>query len=289
MEEPKWIKFLAGGLASSTAELCTIPIDTIKVRLQLQGQAGTGVASAPKLGLFQMVGSIFKNEGLSGFYKGITPAVLRQMSYSSIRVGIYEPIRNFYTPSGNQPTYLQKVLAGGTSGAVGIMFANPTELVKVRMQADKQGTRYTGTLQAFTHIVKNEGIVGLWQGVIPNMQRAFIVNAMELGTYDHAKQILVQDMQFKNDSVATHGIASFIAGFFATVACNPVDVIKNRLMSQKADQKLYSGMIDCAVKTVRAEGFIGLYKGFFPQWMRLGPWCMVMFISFEQYRKLLKS
>ena len=34
-----------------------------------------------------------------------------------------------------------------------------------------------------------------------------------------------------------------------SVACNPVDVIKNRLMSQAAGkEKMYSGMIDCAVK-----------------------------------------
>ena len=204
-------KFLAGGLASSTAEIVTIPIDTVKVRLQLQGQ-GTNIA---RLGLLPTIKSIYTNEGVSGFYKGLTPALLRQMSYSSIRVYIYSPIRNFYSPNGN-PTYLQKVLAGGTSGAIGIAIANPTELVKIRMQADKTGTRYANTFHAFKHIISNEGVLGLWNGVLPNMQRAFIVNAMELGTYDHAKQILINDYKFSPTSVLTHASASFVAGFFAT-------------------------------------------------------------------------
>ena len=283
--EPQWVRFLAGGLASSTAEICTIPIDTIKVRMQISSSSGTA-----RMGISQTVSQILANEGIGGFYKGLAPALLRQMSYSSIRMGIYEPIRGVFTREGQTPTYLQKVLAGGTSGAVGIAIANPTELVKIRMQSDKDGSRYKSTIQAFSHIVKNEGILGLWQGVLPNMQRAFIVNAMELGTYDQAKEILIRDLNFGPDHVITHTFASFVAGFFATVACNPVDVIKNRLMSQKSGaERQYSGMIDCALKTIKTEGPLGLYKGFIPQWARLGPWCTVMFVSYEQYRNYFKS
>jgi hypothetical protein len=200
--------------------------------------AGQGGAAGPRLGLYDTFTSVLANEGAKGLFKGLSPALLRQASYSSIRVGIYEPLKAFVsgdTGDGQKVltmSYGQKVLAGGASGALGILIANPTELVKIRMQADKAGTRYTGTIDAFSKIVRNEGPLGLWAGAMPNMQRAFIVNAMELGTYDHAKAILVQDYQMKADSVLTHTIASFVAGFFATVACNPVDTIKNRLMNQ---------------------------------------------------------
>lgn len=99
--------------------------------------------------------------------------------------------------------------------------------------------------------------------------------------------------------------SSFISqGFFTALASSPVDVIKNRLMSQKKDAAVvYSvrsvhigferwgassssvqGMIDCAIKSVKNEGFMSLYKGFIPNWLRLGPWCLVMFMTYEQYR-----
>ena len=298
--EPKWVRFAAGGAASCTAEICTLWIDTVKVRMQLAGQGGAAAAAsgagaisgpAPSLGAFGTFRSIVRAEGIGGLYKGLAAALLRQASYSSLRVGIYEPIKQVISRGNGTPSYFEKVLAGGSSGALGICLANPTELIKVRMQADKTGTRYAGVFHALKTIVQTEGARGLGAGVVPNMHRAFIVNAMELGTYDEAKTRLVRDYQFRADSVVTHTISSFVAGFFATVGCNPVDTIKNRLMNQPAggSGRLYDGMIDCAIKTVRQEGPLALYKGFIPQWARLGPWCCVMFVTFEQYKLALRN
>jgi len=284
-KEPKWVRFVTGGAASMTAEVATIPVDTVKVRLQVQ-TAQTALPGAIHYnGAFDCVAKIIKNEGLKGLYKGLVPALLRQASYSSLRMGVYEPIRNVVSGDNPKPEFLQKVLAGGLAGGLGIAIANPTELVKIRMQADKVGTRYRGTLDAFQQIVKNEGVLGLWRGVSPNIQRAIIVNAAELATYDQAKETLVSTGHFSPTKASTHFVASFIAGFFAALASSPVDVIKNRLMSQLTGaQLLYTGMLDCATKSVRKEGFLSLYKGFFPNWFRLGPWCIVMFMSYEQYR-----
>jgi solute carrier family 25 uncoupling protein 8/9 len=107
--------------------------------------------------MLEMARHMLQNEGVGGFFKGLTPALLRQGVYSSIRVGIYEPIRDFYVGGSAHPTYAQRVLSGGTAGAIGILLANPTELIKVRMQADRTGTRYSGVADAFRTIVKTEG------------------------------------------------------------------------------------------------------------------------------------
>jgi len=48
----------------------------------------------------------------------------------------------------------------------------------------------------------------------------------------------------------------------------------------------YSSSLDCLLKTVKSEGIFALYKGFIPNYMRLGPWCVVMFMSFEQFNKV---
>ena len=47
-----------------------------------------------------------------------------------------------------------------------------------------------------------------------------------------------------------------------------------------------AGPIDCAVKTVRAEGILALYKSWLTVYMRLGPWQMVFYLTFEQVNKL---
>ena len=226
-------------------------------------------------------------------YKGLSPALTRQAVYSSSRMAAYEPIRDSIGAISGikvhniniagepevkiKPSLLHMILAGGTSGAVGASIANPTDVLKIQMQADKTGTRYRGIVHAFQELLAKEGVKGLYRGVLPNVQRAYVVNAAELTTYDRAKQWLLSNGA--PDNIISHGGASFLAGFTAACASTPVDLCKTRLMNQPIGPDgtgiHYKGMVDCMVKTVKLEGLIGLYKGFTPTWMRIGPWAMV--------------
>ena len=103
---------------------------------------------------------------------------------------IYEPIRDFaFDMFGAKDTQskgddlLIRLMVGGTSGAIGTFISTPTDVTKVRMQADMDGSRYRNFRHAITHIVKNEGVFAFWKGVNANIQRSFIVNACELATY----------------------------------------------------------------------------------------------------------
>ncbi|KAI5436709.1 Mitochondrial uncoupling protein 5, variant 3, partial [Lathyrus oleraceus] len=94
------------------------------------------------------------------------------------------------------------------------------------------------------------------------------------------------------DGLGTHVTASFAAGFVASVVTNPVDVIKTRVMNMRVEpgkEPPYAGALDCALKTVRAEGPMALYKGFIPTISRQGPFTVVLFVTLEQVRKLLKD
>jgi hypothetical protein len=135
-----------------------------------------------------------------------------------------------------------------------------------------------------------EGIRGLWQGVIPNMQRAYIVNAAELAAYDQAKMVLVHSLGFNPDKASTHLLSAMISGVFAALCSQPVDLVKNRLMNQPGGPgvtPLYTGMIDCFVKVARQEGIFSLYKGLSANMARIGIWCVCMFTSYEQLRLLV--
>ena len=48
----------------------------------------------------------------------------------------------------------------------------------------------------------------------------------------------------------------------------------------------YTGLTDCFIKTVKNEGPLALYKGFLPVWLRLAPWQIIFWTSYEQLRKL---
>lgn len=70
----------------------------------------------------------------------------------------------------------------------------------------------------------------------------------------------------------------------------PVDNVKTRYMNQVFDAKgrglTYTSSADCMVKTFRAEGVRGLYKGWLPNWLRIGPHTIVTFIVYEQLRRI---
>ena len=69
----------------------------------------------------------------------------------------------------------------------------------------------------------------------------------------------------------------------------PADVVKARMMNQPTDAfgkgTLYKSSFDCLKRTITNEGFFGLYKGFVPCWLRMAPWSLTFWLSYEQIRK----
>ena len=85
-----WKLFVFGGIASCCAETATVPIDVVKVRLQMDGQGG---AAKQYKGGMDCLAQTIRKEGAAGLTKGLSPALLRQSTYGSLRLGIYEPIK----------------------------------------------------------------------------------------------------------------------------------------------------------------------------------------------------
>ncbi|KAJ0984067.1 hypothetical protein J5N97_002423 [Dioscorea zingiberensis] len=283
-------RFASSAIAACFAELCTIPLDTAKVRLQLQKKATSGdVVAVPKYrGMLGTVATIAREEGLAALWKGIIPGLHRQCLFGGLRIGLYEPVKNFYVGDnfvGDVPLS-KKILAGLTTGALGIMVANPTDLVKVRLQAEGKlppgaPRRYSGALNAYTTIARQEGFRALWTGIGPNIARNAIINAAELASYDQVKQTILKIPGF-SDNVFTHLLAGLGAGFFAVCIGSPVDVVKSRMMGDSA----YKSTIDCFIKTLKNDGPLAFYKGFVPNFGRLGSWNVIMFLTLEQVKKL---
>lgn len=260
------------------AETFTFPIDTTKTRLQLRVESS---------GSLQTALGIARQEGITALYKGLPPALIRHTFYTTIRIFSYEQLRNI-AASGHQENPLpliSKALIGGLSGIIGQVVASPADLIKVRMQADGRmvNPRYSGLADALLKIVRAEGVAGLWRGVLPNVQRAFLVNMGELACYDQAKRAII-GRSICGDNVLAHTLASMLSGLSATALSCPADVVKTRMMNQAG--KEYRGSVDCLLKTVRKEGVMALWKGFFPTWARLGPWQFVFWVSYEKFRSI---
>ena len=260
-------------------------------------------------GPLSMATRIIRTEGAPALFSGISATILRQTLYSSTRLGIYEAL-TASTPSssssssnnnnnnplphtGETMKLMKKIGAGIIAGGVGAAIGNPADVALVRMQADGRlpihlRRNYAGVGDALFTIVKQEGLHTLWRGSSLTIHRAMVVTAAQLTTYDEAKEQLLRRSGMK-DGVPIHVAASFLAGLVASAASNPIDVIKTRIMSMKREcgpGSMSCGALDCAIKTMKLEGFMSLYKGFTPTVMRQGPYTVVLFVTLEQIRKL---
>uniref|UniRef100_A0A3Q2H0A0 Uncoupling protein 2 n=1 Tax=Equus caballus TaxID=9796 RepID=A0A3Q2H0A0_HORSE len=192
------VKFLGAGTAACIADLITFPLDTAKVRLQIQGEKQGPVraaASAQYRGVLGTILTMVRTEGPCSLYNGLVAGLQRQMSFASVRIGLYDSVKQFYTKGSEHAGIGSRLLAGSTTGALAVAVAQPTDVVKVRFQAQARaggGRRYQSTVDAYKTIAREEGFRGLWKGTSPNVARNAIVNCAELVTYDLIKDTLLK-------------------------------------------------------------------------------------------------
>ena len=267
------------------------PLDVVKTRLQVQ--------SGPKLSALAMGKSIYANDGVSrGLFKGLSASLLRQSVYSSVRFGTYDVLKGALATApaagaaSSEPelSFVRKLVAGLTAGAVGATAGNPADVTMIRMQADgklpaAERRNYKNVFDGLARIVREEGLLTLWKGSGPTVARAMLVTASQLVSYDVIKDALIGTGVF-HDTTPTHLLSGFLAGFVASCTSTPADTVRVRLMSAKAGT--YSGPVDCIVKTVRAEGPLALYKGFVPTFVRQAPYVVVMFLTLEQIKRFYR-
>ncbi|XP_019867523.1 mitochondrial uncoupling protein Bmcp [Aethina tumida] len=293
MGERDWRPFVYGGLASCAAEFGTFPIDVTKTRLQVQGQIlDKQHATLKYTGMIDCFLKIAKQEGFASLYSGIWPAVLRQATYGTIKFGTYYSLKSIIAEHNRgKESVTVNIVCAVVAGAVSSAIANPTDVLKVRMQVQGASAN-VGLVDCFKDVYTHEGISGLWRGVNPTAQRAAVIAAVELPIYDFCKSHFMNAL---GDNTSNHFLSSLCASLGSAVASTPIDVVRTRLMNQRKLKKcgglnsqihIYTGTADCFVQTFRNEGFWAFYRGFIPTWFRMGPWNIIFFITYEQLKKL---
>ncbi|XP_036268238.1 mitochondrial dicarboxylate carrier isoform X1 [Pipistrellus kuhlii] len=267
-----------GGLASCGAACCTHPLDLLKVHLQTQQEA--------RMGMTGMALQVVRSDGVLALYNGLSASLCRQMTYSLTRFAIYETVRDRLAEGSEGPLpFYKKVLLGAISGFIGGFVGTPADMVNVRMQNDMklpqdQRRNYAHALDGLYRVAREEGPRKLFSGATMASSRGMLVTVGQLSCYDQAKQ-LVLSTGYLSDGIFTHFIASFIAGGCATVLCQPLDVLKTRLMNSKGE---YQGVLHCTMETARL-GPLAFFKGLVPAGIRLMPHTVLTFVFLEQLRK----
>lgn len=269
---PKWY---FGGLASAGAACFTHPLDLIKVQLQTQQEK--------KVSILRLVGNMVKTDGFFSLYNGISASLLRQLTYSTARFGIYEVGKAHLSSQGEKVSFGSRVLIAGLAGAAGGVVGTPADLVNVRMQNDmklprEQRRNYKNAIDGLWRVARDEGPLKMFNGATAATTRAVFMTIGQLSFYDLFKDLLLSTSYF-TDGPTTHFLSSLGAGGVATTLTQPLDVIKTRAMNAKPGE--FKGFMDIAIYTAKL-GPLGFFKGYIPAFIRLAPQTILTFMFLEQ-------
>ncbi|EPQ65141.1 Bgt-831 [Blumeria graminis f. sp. tritici] len=288
--------FVAGGIAACGAVTISHPFETVKIRMQLQGELmKKGLQPRLYRGPFLGIHAIIRNEGVRGIYRGLGAAYIYQMILNGCRLGCYEPVRQTLTTAICTDSQTQNmsinVISGASSGVMGAAVGSPYFLIKTRLQSFSQsspvGTQhnYKSTLDGMRQIYSLEGAYGLCRGINAAMIRTGFGSSVQLPTYFAVKRRLVIHLGMV-DGPALHLSSSTASGFTVCCVMHPTDTIMSRMYNQNGD--LYKGVIDCFAKTVKTEGLLAIYKGFLPHLARVLPHTILTLSLAEQTIKLVR-
>ena len=292
-------RYLLACVAAAVSETVTYPLDLLKTLLQLQNERGLSVSgaasSAPQQRMSTIARDLVRREGLGALFSGLSVAVLRQCFNAGVSVGLYPGMREALLAPGEtkeSAALWKRALAGAVTGCIGQAIAQPTDVIKVRVQADRrlraagQATRYSGVGDAFRKTLAGEGLAGFYTALGSSVWRAGIINSAGIASYDATQPWAVGWVRGQREAlppwVAVHFPAvfsAFVCGVVTTVVSCPLDVVKTRLMNCKPGT--YKGPNDCFLQLVKSEGLISLWKGIVPTYQRQALWNGIFWVAYE--------
>ncbi|KAK4940193.1 hypothetical protein LTR10_019621 [Elasticomyces elasticus] len=201
-------RLLCGGLAGITSVTFTYPLDIVRTRLSIQSAsfAALGRHEGKLPGMWQTMTNMYKNEGgVAGLYRGIIPTIAGVAPYVGLNFMVYESVRHYFTEPGEKnPAWYRKLAAGAISGAVAQTCTYPFDVLRRRFQINSMsgmGYQYKSIWDAIRTIVGQEGVLGLYKGIVPNLLKVAPSMASSWLSFEMTRDFLVELAPQKSDPI----------------------------------------------------------------------------------------
>ena len=177
MSSPRRLRVIPSVLASATAACSAVLFtnipETLKTRLQLDGEGASKGAPRQYRGILDALLKVWRHEGIRGLQAGLPAGLVYQFVMNGTRLGLYDPLQRAIQKivQCDPSSVGLQIAAAATSGAVGATLGSPIYLVKSRLQSQspvfkaRETHNYTGMMDGLQKIYSAEGIRGLFRGL----------------------------------------------------------------------------------------------------------------------------
>lgn len=261
----------------------TFPTEYVKTQLQLDERA----ASPKYKGPIDCVRVTVREHKIWGLYRGLSSLLYGSIPKASVRFAMFEFLKNKAADSKGNLTKGRTLLCGlGAGVSEAIVIVCPMETVKVKFIHDQTqpNPKYRGFFHGVREIVRQEGLRGTYQGLVPTILKQGTNQAIRFFVYSTLKKHFQRGDNAKDIGPVKTFFSGGLAGAASVFGNTPIDVVKTRL--QGLDAHKYTGTWDCAKKIWKHEGVRAFYKGTTP---RLGRVCFDVAIVFTLYEQVMKT
>ncbi|KAG5750377.1 hypothetical protein H9Q69_008781 [Fusarium xylarioides] len=194
---------------------------------------------------------------------------------------------------------VQVVAAGAIAGLVSRFVVAPLDVVKIRLQlqphslhdpvaALRNAPAYRGAFATLKHILKHEGLTGLWKGNVPAELMYVCYGAVQFTTYRSATLFLRTAFPSRLPDAAESFIAGAASGAAATTVTYPLDLLRTRFAAQ-GRHRVYQSLRSAVWDIKRDEGWRGFFRGIGPGLGQIIPFMGIFFVTYESLRTSLEG
>jgi len=271
MNDSLWY-LLIGGTSSIISRTTTSPLELYRLQKQNSFMPGSSLRH------------IMKHEGVLGFWKGNGVNCMRVFPQYAINYSIY---RNVLKHMSFENKFHNIFASSFLAGSLSMLCIYPLETSRTFLSLQSNKTQYKN----FTDIIKKVPFKKLYGGSMMSVMGFAPWNAISLTSFNYYKDFLHKNYDIKNPNVAKLFCGGF-AGMTAISITYPTDLIRRRLQLQHFGSEnvpKYNGIIHCAVKILRSEGLVGLYRGLPAAYIKTFPTLAVQLYMIDTLSELHKK
>ena len=274
--------FIAGGTAGAVARTASAPLDRIKLLFQVQAVPSSGTTATAYTGVWQAASKILKEEGFIAFWKGNGTNIIRIFPYSAAQLMSNDQYKRILANPEGELTVPRRLLAGACAGMTATALTHPLDTVRLRLALPNSG--YSGMGNAFITMVRTEGAISLYKGLVPTLIGIAPYAAMNFATYDMLKRHFYSgSVDGKQSPMVNLGIGG-AAGTLAATVCYPLDTIRRRMQMKG---QMYRNQADAFVTILKKEGAVGFYRGWAANTIKVVPQNAIRFVTYEALKTIL--